>query len=635
MKGSGFSEALSTCYGAIEHMMSGKAVSQGLRGHFLAVSALQTKLMTPLFSNSNLQTDSYNNEIDQTDIEFDSYNKCENDEDIESIDEEYMEAESDEDDFQFDKLNLEDLTNLEKLGENLLSHPEDPEKVLEESEVMGRVIKTYECYIDLLQTRSRTAKFWLQYQRYVNVLKSFIRSERTGNWSLHLQTLSNMINLFAATGHINYAKCARLHLQNMLHLEVEHPWVYEKFAAHGFHMIRRSDRFWAGIWSDLAIEQVLMRSLKSRGGLTRGRGVTESVRLIWLKTMHRCAEIHNSMSSLTKLLHVSSEQDVELGASRKRRDNIDLQKIISWFNDHNPFSVNEPCLKRLSTGLIANEEINCDDAEKVGENVQKSLDNLTIEEAKISKKDHIKTLDILQTGIVIDAKTVYIDPPILFSRLSAIIQREECVTDYFKHELTAEPTSLFKGGLMRKPVKSSLRNYILKRADRSKTSSSVSCVIDGGALFHKVKWTIGSTFEDVMKSYQDYIQSRFSRYHNVYIVFDGYDDKLSIKATEHKRRSLQSTSPNVNVTENMILTTNRETFLNNHVNKDQFIKLLCKKLLQSGINILQSKGDADVLIIKKAIEEATKYGVDVVAEDTDILILLIYHWNQHEDLHDM
>ena len=223
--------------------MSGKAVSRGLCGHFLAASALQTILMTPLFPNSNLQTDSYINEIDQTNIEFDSYNECENDEDIESIDEEYMEVESDEDDFQFDKLNLEDLRNLEKLGENLLSHPEDPEKVLEDSEVMGRVIKTHECYIDLLQTRSRIAKFWLQYQRYVNVLKSFIRAERTGNRSLHLQTLSNMINLFAATGHIHYTKCTRLHLQNMLHLEVEHPWVYEKFAAHGFHTIRRSDRF--------------------------------------------------------------------------------------------------------------------------------------------------------------------------------------------------------------------------------------------------------------------------------------------------------------------------------------------------------------------------------------------------------
>ena len=85
----------------------------------------------------------------------------------------------------------------------------------------------------------------------------------------------------------------------------------------------------------------------------------------------------------------------------------------------------------------------------------------------------------------------------------------------------------------------------------------------------------------------------------------------------------------------MILTTNRETFLSNHVNKDQFTKLLSQKLLQSGINTLQSKGDANVLTIKKATEEATKKDVDVVAEDTDILILLIYHWNQHEDLHEI
>ena len=91
---------------------------------------------------------------------------------------------------------------------------------------------------------------------------------------------------------------------------------------------------------------------------------------------------------------------------------------------------------------------------------------------------------------------------------------------------------------MRKPAKSSLRNYILKNADGNMTSSCVSCVIDGGAMLHKVKWSIGNTFKDVIISYQDYIQARFDRYHNLYIVFDGYDDdKLSINATEHKRRS--------------------------------------------------------------------------------------------------
>ena len=43
----------------------------------------------------------------------------------------------------------------------------------------------------------------------------------------------------------------------------------------GFHVIRRTDNYWAGISTDLAIEQVLMRSIKTTGGLTRGRGMNE------------------------------------------------------------------------------------------------------------------------------------------------------------------------------------------------------------------------------------------------------------------------------------------------------------------------------------------------------------------------
>ena len=126
-------------------------------------------------------------------------------------------------------------------------------------------------YRGLLAERSPTAKLWLQYIEYVETLKLFIRAERTGDWNLHLIAVTQMLNLFAATGHINYAKSARLYLQLMLELPTNHPWLYNCFAEQGFHTVRRSNRFWAGIWTDLTIEQVMMTSLKSRGGLTRGR----------------------------------------------------------------------------------------------------------------------------------------------------------------------------------------------------------------------------------------------------------------------------------------------------------------------------------------------------------------------------
>ena len=191
-----------------------------------------------------------------------------------------------------------------------------------------------------LGVRSRTAKLWLHYIQYVGILKDFIRADRTGNFPFHLQTLSRMLNLFAATGRLHYAKCARLYLQQMLQLETNYPWVHKCFVEKGYHIVCRIDRYWNGLWTDLIIEQVMMRSLKSRGGLTKGRDVTESVRTLWISSMHRCAEVHNAMCNLTGLHHASSDQHVELTTSRRQHDNNDFEKFRSWISGHNPFDVN-------------------------------------------------------------------------------------------------------------------------------------------------------------------------------------------------------------------------------------------------------------------------------------------------------
>ena len=170
----------------------------------------------------------------------------------------------------------------------------------EEFNLLKRMVENVKHY---LQESSRTAKLWINYLHYIQIIKNFIRAERTGNWELHLQSVKSMLNLFAATGHIHYAKSARLYLQNMHNLETNFPWVHAKFANERFHTVRRSSRFWAGLWTDLTIEQVMMRSIKSRGGLTRGRGVTESVRTLWINSTHRVSGIHEAMTTLTGAKH--------------------------------------------------------------------------------------------------------------------------------------------------------------------------------------------------------------------------------------------------------------------------------------------------------------------------------------------
>eukprot|EP00795_Rhopilema_esculentum_P012560 gene12560-3255_t len=79
----------------------------------------------------------------------------------------------------------------------------------------------------------------------------------------------------------------------------------------------------------------------------------------------------------------TSEQHVQLGPSRVPPDNKDLTLIKEWFDLHNPFGEDGQHLKSLSTGLIADDRVNCDEAENVGRNIQNQLDNRNMEDASI------------------------------------------------------------------------------------------------------------------------------------------------------------------------------------------------------------------------------------------------------------
>ena len=140
-----------------------------------------------------------------------------------------------------------------------------------------------------LCSKSRTVALWLNYVHYIEIVQQFITAERTSNFALHISTTKQMINLFAATAHNNYAKTYRLYLQSVDILEKDHPQIFEQFSF-GNHTVRRTDMIWSGLWTDLSIEQILMKSLKGRGGGI-GKRMTEIVLNVWTKTMHRSAEV--------------------------------------------------------------------------------------------------------------------------------------------------------------------------------------------------------------------------------------------------------------------------------------------------------------------------------------------------------
>ena len=158
----------------------------------------------------------------------------------------------------------------------------------------------------------------------------------------------------------------------------------------------------------------------------------------------------------------------------------------------------------------------------------------------------------------------------------------------------------------------------------------MTSITDGGALLHKVRWKKGMKFSEIGNSVLKYIKSH---YYNSVIVFDGYDDE-STKSHEHLRRNYvpQSTFLKIDVYNAVPFTQDR--YLSCIENKAEFIKFVSTILRQSGIEVHNCSGDADSSIVVKSLDRASLQNgpIHVVADDTDIVIMLLHHWKP--DIHD-
>ena len=170
----------------------------------------------------------------------------------------------------------------------------------------------------------------------------------------------------------------------------------------------------------------MMKSIKSRAGLTRGRGMTESVRHQWVFTNHACAAIHDAMTKITNLPLLSSEQHVEMGKTRKERDYKDLLTLYDWLSTHSAFNAADDRLRSISSGIAVPDSsrlINCDNTEGTGEAIQKGLDGTFLYTAKMKSKSKIQPIDSLYNTVVIkEGKYINLKPTSLFTRLTALAQ---------------------------------------------------------------------------------------------------------------------------------------------------------------------------------------------------------------------
>lgn len=260
-------------------------------------------------------------------------------------------------------------------------------------------------------------------------------------------------------------------------------------------------------------------------------------------------------------------------------------------------------------------------AEAVGMAIHKKMDNIIFTDAKISKADHLKPLAFLYSNIKVGKKEMYINPLTLFTRLVAMVQREDDIEKFFEYELSTLTLSMFKDGMMRKADKPQLRKHLIDNKVKESDSQG-EIVLDGGALLRRVRWNKLETYSMTYKRYSKHIEQLYGR---STVVFDGYTK--SIKDHEHQRReALAKTSADIKVNSSNKVYSNQEAFLTNKHNKEQFIHQLSNHLRDEGHEVINCIEDADTSIVSTALVIAKSNPVTVIADDADIIFMLVYHF---------
>ena len=391
----------------------------------------------------------------------------------------------------------------------------------------------------------------------------------------------------------------------------------------GYHVVRRSDRFWAGLSTDLIIEQVLMRSIKTHGGLTRGKGMTEKRRLVWVLSMPVCSSINETMQKFSGVSYETSDKHQDVSAARQARvvnNNVDL---IDYLNEIDPFVQNDS-LFNIANGVTAQERVNVEKAREIGVKIVESMAGKSTDEFTFRKANQAVTLGSRST-VKIEGEHVKIDPRLLFQRMLTIRERCDDVTSLFQYELCTYPAALFKSpSFPLQPNKAVLADYLWKsiKEEQRHPSGDVQYVIDGGALLHLVPWPRGSTYESVSHLYVRYVTKKYGP---ADIVFDGYNDDPTTKDATHLRITGYCVGVIVHFASEMMINYKKDEFLNSKANRQRFIHYLSDNLESAGCTVDHDKYDADVLIVLTAVASARHKETVLIGDDTDLLVLLLHH----------
>uniref|UniRef100_UPI00358F24FE uncharacterized protein n=1 Tax=Myxine glutinosa TaxID=7769 RepID=UPI00358F24FE len=448
---------------------------------------------------------------------------------------------------------------------------------------------TFDDWVSVACKEKPTVQFWLLIHKYEQLIFMFIRSHRERKFKLMVATLQNLVLLFFALDHQNYARWVPVFIRDLESLPSS---IQEEFEA-GHWAISRSNHRYSSIPIDQAHEQANKR-VKGVGGVI---GITENPEMLerWIATGPEISRV------LEQFTDVDDDEDQELphheeGSTSQHRFRRHVTNLMDVLQSRgNPFEEssaelvtldNKVCVdKSAATSVRVLESRGQEQYDHFRKNV---LDSNDVPLAAPIKKNNLLLFHEEKTRkkTALQKKVQHFKQHTeLYGQAFIMVDsRGGNLEEFFRHESSSSPDALASDGSINSCTKSDLLACIMEASASTGLSADEELVapddygvivIDGGALIHSLPGTTvqGKTFDEYFtKVFCPRIQHELKRAARVDIVWDQY--RTSIKATTREKRG---TGTRQRVSGSAKVPGNWQNFLANAENKKRALLIPVNK----------------------------------------------------------
>jgi len=124
------------------------------------------------------------------------------------------------------------------------------------------------------------------------------------------------------------------------------------------------------------------------------------------------------------------------------RDHKDCETFLKWLQVHSPFDFSNQQLVAISSGLVVDSSVNCDQAKEIGETAANAITRRVFSEVKLKRSDRVTTLNGANT-IKVHGQTAPVNPTLLFNRITCVLKNSTEMEEYLLCELSLQPLALF------------------------------------------------------------------------------------------------------------------------------------------------------------------------------------------------